>query len=71
MLPNQALVGIVEWDRETGELMESAGKVREKETLTEEFWKPIFEQTDFKEYIKSSYQIGTTAPELEEENDNE
>ena len=58
-------------DRETGELMESAGKVREKETLTEEFWKPIFEQTDFKEYIKSSYQIGTTAPELEEEDDNE
>ena len=48
------------------------GKVREKDTLTEEFWKPIFEETDFKEYIKSSYQIGSTAPvELEETNDND
>ena len=57
-------------DRETGELME--GKVREKDTLTKEFWKPIFEETDFKEYIKSSYQIGSVAPvELEEDNDNE
>lgn len=57
-------------DRETGELME--GKVREKDTLTEEFWKPIFEETDFKEYIKSSYQIGSSAPvELEETNDND
>ena len=57
-------------DRETGELME--GKVREKDTLTKEFWQPIFEGTDFKEYIKSSYQIGSVAPvELEEDNDNE
>ena len=57
-------------DRETGELME--GKVREKDTLTKEFWQPIFEETDFKEYIKSSYQIGSVAPvELEEDDDNE
>ena len=33
-------------------------KFREKDTLTEEFWKPILEETDFKEYIKSKYQIG-------------
>ena len=43
-------------DRSTGELRE--GKVREKDTLTEEFWKPILEETDFKEFIKKQYQIG-------------
>lgn len=43
-------------DRETGELRE--GKVREKDTLTEEFWKPILEETDFKDFIKKQYQIG-------------
>lgn len=43
-------------DRSTGELRE--GKVREKDTLTEEFWKPILEETDFKDFIKKQYQIG-------------
>ena len=43
-------------DRSTGELVDP--KFREKDTLTEEFWKPIFENTDFKEYVKSKYQIG-------------
>lgn len=43
-------------DRSTGELRE--GKVREKETLTEEFWKPILEETDFKDFVKKQYQIG-------------
>ena len=43
-------------DRSTGELVDP--KFREKDTLTEEFWKPILEETDFKEYIKSKYQIG-------------
>ena len=43
-------------DRSTGELVDP--KFREKDTLTEEFWKPILEDTDFKEYIKSKYQIG-------------
>jgi len=43
-------------DRSTGELRE--GKVREKDTLTEEFWKPILEETDFKEFIQKQYQIG-------------
>tara|TARA_B100000902_G_scaffold378470_1_gene411767 strand:+ start:8877 stop:9893 length:1017 start_codon:yes stop_codon:yes gene_type:complete len=33
-------------------------KVRHEMTLFEDFWKPIFENTDFKEYIKSAYQIG-------------
>src|SRR6056300_428882 len=43
-------------DKETGELTEP--KVREAATLEEEFWKPIFEKTDFKEYLKGVYQIG-------------
>ena len=33
-------------------------KVRHEFTLVEDFWKPIFEKTDFKDYIKSAYQIG-------------
>jgi len=46
-------------DRSTGELRE--GKVREKDTLTEEFWKPILEETDFKEFVKAQYSIGAEA----------
>jgi hypothetical protein len=33
-------------------------KYREKDTLAEEFWKPIFEETDFKEFIKKQFSIG-------------
>lgn len=43
-------------DRETGEIIEP--KVREKDTLTEEFWKPVLEETDFKEFVKTYYSIG-------------
>ena len=43
-------------DQETGELLDP--KCREKDTLTKEFWDPIFETTNFKEYIKSHYTIG-------------
>ena len=43
-------------DQETGELVDP--KCREKETLTKEFWEPIFEETNLKEYIKSHYTIG-------------
>ena len=42
-------------DKSTGELVEP--KVREKETLNEEFWKPIIEDTDFKDYITKKYSI--------------
>ena len=57
--------------QETGELLDP--KVREKDTLTEDFWKPIFEQTDFKEYLKKRYQIGhaTIVDEIIEELDAE
>jgi hypothetical protein len=42
-------------DRETGELFEQ--KVREAATLEEDFWKPIFEETDFKEFLRNKYTI--------------
>jgi len=43
-------------DRETGELIDP--KVREKDTMEKEFWDPVFENTDFKQFVKSYYQIG-------------
>ena len=46
-------------NRETGELFES--KVREAATLEEDFWKPIFEETDFANFLKEAYQIGGKA----------
>jgi len=41
----------------TGELL-TVNKVREVETSKEEFWTPIFEKTDFKEFVKKHYTIG-------------
>ena len=46
-------------DKETGELLEP--KVREAQTLEEEFWKPIFADTDFKDYLTDVYKIGGKA----------
>jgi len=43
-------------DRSTGELVDP--KVREKDTLSEEFWLPVLRDTDFKDYIKNKYAIG-------------
>lgn len=48
--------------RETGELLEP--KVREKQTLEEEFWNPIFQETDFKDFLKKKYSIGGTVVPL-------
>ena len=42
-------------DKSTGESI--GNKVREKDTLNAEFWSPIFETTDFKDYIKQTYSI--------------
>lgn len=42
-------------DMETGELMDP--KVREKDTLTRDFWTPVLEGTDFKEFVKNRYSI--------------
>ena len=46
-------------DRETGEMMDP--KCREKDTLKAEFWDPIFNGTDFKEFIQKQYTIGHKA----------
>ena len=43
-------------DQASGEL--TGQKYREKDTLTEEFWKPILTGTDFKEFVKKQYTIG-------------
>ena len=43
-------------DKKTGEIEDT--KVRAKETLLESFWKPIFKDTDFKEYLKKKYEVG-------------
>ena len=45
-------------DRETGELVDP--KVREKQTQEAEFWDPILNDTDFKQYLRECYQIGGT-----------
>ena len=42
------------WYQRAGE----ESKVRMAETLKEEFWQPIFNDTDFKEFIKKQYTIG-------------
>jgi RecA/RadA recombinase len=44
-------------DRETGEFL--GGKVREKETLTEEFWSDILNNKEFQQYVIDHYQIGS------------
>ena len=43
-------------DPKTGELL--SGKVRMADTLKEAFWRPIFDGTDFKEFVKKQYSIG-------------
>ena len=42
-------------DRDTGEFVDP--KVREKDTLAEDFWLPVLRDTDFKEHIKKKYSI--------------
>ena len=54
-------------DQETGELLEP--KVRVKQTLEEEFWSPIFADTDFDQYLREAYQIGGKATLEDIEND--
>ena len=36
----------------------SGAAKRESATLEESFWKPVFENTDFAEFIKKQYTIG-------------
>jgi len=46
-------------DQETGEIADQ--KVREAQTLEESFWQPIFDETDFKEFVKKQFSIGHKA----------
>jgi RecA/RadA recombinase len=43
-------------DSKTGEVI--GQKYRQKDTLTEEFWRPIIDNTDFKDFIQKQYSIG-------------
>ena len=43
-------------DTTTGELVDP--KVRQAQTLEEEFWAPIFELTDFADFLEKQYKIG-------------
>ena len=43
-------------DQSTGEVEDK--KVRLSETLKEEFWRPIFASTDFKDFLKKRYEVG-------------
>jgi RecA/RadA recombinase len=51
-------------NKDTGEM---TTKVREKDTRSAEFWNPIFENTDFKDFVRKSFQIGGEISELEME----
>jgi RecA/RadA recombinase len=51
-------------DTATGEILGS--KVREKDTHTKEFWDPILEESDFKEFVRDGYQIGGKLATIEE-----
>ena len=46
-------------NKESGEMIGS--KLREKDTLTGEFWNPIFADTDFKDFVKNQYSIGLSS----------
>ena len=43
-------------DTSTGELVDP--KVRQAQTLEEEFWSPVFEFSDFKDFVEKQYKIG-------------
>ena len=49
-------------DKETGEV---GTKVREADTRTEEFWKDLLDDEDFKAFIRKGYQIGGEITDLE------
>ena len=43
-------------DKTTGEIEDK--KYRAADTLTEEFWSPVFDNTDFKDFLKHRYEVG-------------
>ena len=52
-------------DLTTGEVLGS--KLRLKETMTADFWEPIFESSDFSEFLAKTYKIGYNSPVNSEE----
>ena len=56
-------------DRETGEFLD--GKVREKDTLCEEFWTDILNNPSFQQYIIDHYQVGSGKMYQEEQPEEE
>ena len=56
-------------DKSTGEVLGS--KLREKDTMCEAFWSPILDETDFKQFVRSSYQIGGEIVDLDLDIENE
>ena len=56
-------------DKSTGEVLGS--KLREKDTMCEAFWSPILNETDFKQFVRSSYQIGGEIVDLDLDIENE
>ena len=50
-------------DQSTGAVEDK--KFRQADTMTEEFWAPLFEGDAFKEFIRKGYQIGASIEEIE------
>jgi hypothetical protein len=50
-------------DKSTGQLI--GNKVREKDTRADTFWESVLTESDFKEFVRKSYQIGGEIEELE------
>ena len=50
-------------DRSTGAVEDK--KYRLADTMTEEFWAPLFEGDEFKEFIRKGYQIGAVIEEID------
>lgn len=47
-------------DQSTGEVEEKV--YYEKETMNKEFWERVFNETKFKDFVRSQYQIGMDSP---------
>lgn len=54
----------------TGEVLEE-GKHRRADTSNKEFWKIVFDKTDFEEYIKKQYKIVSGGVMIQEEEEKE
>jgi RecA/RadA recombinase len=60
-------IGYSYMDPKTGEVDEAAGVFYARETMNKEFWDRVFNDTDFKEYVRKLYQV--VFQPLEDDND--